>query len=147
MNKSLNHFWVGFQDVIILAQSIETAANSVGIGSCYIGTTLNFMKEIQEQFKLPKGVVPIVLLPMGYIDQEPRIANKLDLDIVFHDDGTDFYYINRGLERGLNLDSLKTKVLNKTVTLHLAKVLSGITSEHISQLAIGDEIIFTEFKN
>lgn len=68
-------------------------------------------------------------------------------DIVFHDDGTDFYYINRGLERGLNLDSLKTKVLNKTVTLHLAKVLSGITSEHISQLAIGDEIIFTEFKN
>ena len=68
-------------------------------------------------------------------------------DIVFHDDGTDFYYINRGLERALNLDSLKTKVLNKTVTLHLAKVLGGMTSEHISQLAIEDEIIFTEFNN
>ena len=66
-------------------------------------------------------------------------------DIVFHDDGTDFYYINRGLEQGLNLDSLKTKVLNKTVTLHLAKVLGGITSEHISQMALGDEIIYTEF--
>ena len=68
-------------------------------------------------------------------------------DIVFHDDGTDFYYINRGLEQCLNLDSLKRKVLNKTVTLHLAKVLGGITSEHISQMALGDEIIFTEFKN
>jgi len=68
-------------------------------------------------------------------------------DIVFHDDGTDFYYINRGLERGLNLDSLKRKVLNKTVTLHLAKFMGGITSKHISQLALGDEIIFTEFKN
>lgn len=66
-------------------------------------------------------------------------------DIVFHDDGTDFYYINRGLEQGLNLDSLKTKVLNKTVTLHLAKLLGGVTSEHISQLALGDEIIYTEF--
>lgn len=67
-------------------------------------------------------------------------------DIVFHDTGTDKYYINRGLELGLNLDSLKTKVLNKTVTLHLAKVLGGaVTSEHISQLALGDEIIFTEF--
>ena len=66
-------------------------------------------------------------------------------DIVFHDDGTDFYYINRGLEQGLNLDSLKTKVLNKTVTLHLAKVLGGITSEHISQMTLGDEIIYTEF--
>jgi hypothetical protein len=66
-------------------------------------------------------------------------------DIVFYDDGTDFYYINRGLEQGLNLDSLKTKVLNKTVTLHLAKILGGVTSEHISQLALGDDIIYTEF--
>ena len=76
-----------------------------------------------------------------------KITEGTSNDIVFHDTGTDFYYINRGLEQGLNLDSLKRKVLNKTVTLHLAKVLSGITSEHISQLAIGDEIIFTEFKN
>ena len=66
-------------------------------------------------------------------------------DIVFYNDGTDFYYINRGLEQGLNLDSLKTKVLNKTVTLHLAKVLGGRTTNHISQLALGDEIIYTEF--
>ena len=66
-------------------------------------------------------------------------------DIVFYDNGSDFYYINRGLERGLNLDSLNAKVLNKTVTLHLAKILGGITSEHISQLTVGDEIIFTEF--
>jgi len=44
----------------------------------------------------------------------------------------------------LNLDSLKTKVLNKTVTLHLPKLLFG-TAEHIAQMALGDEIIFTEF--
>ena len=67
-------------------------------------------------------------------------------DIVFHDNGTDFYYINRGLERGLNLDSLNMKVLNKRVTLHLPKLLGGIvTSEHIVQIVIDDEIIFTEF--
>jgi len=74
-----------------------------------------------------------------------KITEGSSNDIVFHDDGTDFFYINRGLERGLNLDSLNAQVLNKTVTLHLAKVFGGITSEHISQLAIGDEIIFTEF--
>ena len=77
-----------------------------------------------------------------------KIVEGTTYDIVFHDDGTDSYYINRGLEHGLNLDSLNVKVLNKTVTLHLAKVLGGaVTSEHISQLAIGEEIIFTEFKN
>ena len=76
-----------------------------------------------------------------------KITEGSSYDIVFHDDGTDFYYINRGIENGLNLDSLNAKVLNKTVTLHLAKVLGGITSEHISQMAIGDDIIYTEFSN
>ena len=65
-------------------------------------------------------------------------------DIVFSDNQGDHYYINRGLERGLNLDSLNAKVLNKTVTLHLPKLWLG-TSEHIAQLAVGDEIIYTEF--
>lgn len=86
MDKSFNHFWVGFQDVVIMAQTIETAANSVGIGSCYIGTTLNIMHKIKEHFKLPNGVVPIVLLPMGYIDQETKIAGKLDIDTVVHNE-------------------------------------------------------------
>ena len=74
-----------------------------------------------------------------------KITAGPSYDIVFHDDGTDFFYINRGLEQGLNLDSLNAKVLNKTVTLHLAKIFGGITSEHISQLAVDDDIIFTEF--
>lgn len=73
------------------------------------------------------------------------IREDSSYDIVFTDFQNDRYYINRGLERGLNLDSLNNKVLNKTVTLHLAKLPLG-TSEHISQLALDKEIIFTEFK-
>jgi hypothetical protein len=73
-----------------------------------------------------------------------KITKGPSYDIVFHDDGTDYYYINRGLQQGLNLDSLNVKVLNKTVTLHLPKMLFG-TSEHIAQMTLGDEIIFTEF--
>lgn len=67
-------------------------------------------------------------------------------DIVSYNEGIDkWYYINRGLEQGLLLEDLKTKVLNKTVTLHLAKVLGGRTSNHIAQTALDDEIIYTEF--
>ncbi len=73
-----------------------------------------------------------------------KITEGSSYDIVFHDAGTDYYYINRGLEQGLNLETLNAKVLNKTVTLHLPKLLLG-TSEHIAQMAIGDDIIFTEF--
>ncbi len=54
-------------------------------------------------------------------------------DIVFSDSHGDHYYINRGLEMELNLDSLNAKVLNKTVTLHLPKLLGDlVTSEHIA---------------
>ena len=73
-----------------------------------------------------------------------KIYEASSYDIVFVDTGNDKYYINGGLERGLNLDSLNSKVLNKTVTLHLPNLWLGV-SEHISQLTVDDEIIFTEF--
>ena len=74
-----------------------------------------------------------------------KITEGPYFDIVFHDNGTDRFYINRGLQNGLNLDSLNAKVLNKTVTLHLAKIIGGITSEHIVQLAIDKDTIYSEF--
>ncbi|SDG86889.1 hypothetical protein [Winogradskyella thalassocola] len=67
-------------------------------------------------------------------------------DIQFKDHNGDTYYINRGIESGLNLDSLNAKVLNKTVTLHLPKMIYG-PSKHIAQLAIEDHIIYSEFKD
>ena len=76
-----------------------------------------------------------------------KIVEGSSFDIVFRDDNKDSYYINRSLELGLNLDSLNAKVLNKTVTLHLPQLFGGlVTSEHIAQLKVGEEIIFTEFK-
>lgn len=67
-------------------------------------------------------------------------------DIVFADNGTDRFYINRGLEQGLAIENLKAKVINKKATLHLPKLLFGwVESEHISQLEVDGEILFTEF--
>lgn len=65
-------------------------------------------------------------------------------DIQFKTTSGTTYYINRGIESGLNLDSLNAKVLNKTVTLHLPKMIYG-PSKHIAQLAIEDQILYTEF--
>lgn len=66
-------------------------------------------------------------------------------DIVFAEDNGDFYYINRGLEQGFTLTEMEETVLNKKVTLHLAKVITG-TSNHIAQLALEEDVIYTEFK-
>ncbi|KAA3620963.1 MAG: hypothetical protein DWP94_11355 [Flavobacterium sp.] len=67
------------------------------------------------------------------------------LDIVFAEENGDFYYINRGLEQGFTLSEMEEIVLNKKVTLHLAKVITG-TSNHIAQLALEEDVIYTEFK-
>lgn len=66
-------------------------------------------------------------------------------DIVFLDPNGKFFYINRGLEQGLTLQGMKNKVLNKRVTLHLAKIIRGTLSNHIAQLSLGQEVIYTEF--
>ncbi|MCK4551291.1 MAG: nitroreductase family protein [Tenericutes bacterium] len=86
MDKSFRHFWVGFQDVIIMAQTIETAANAYGIGSVYIGTIVDMIPDIQERYKLPKGVIPVVLLSMGYPTSKRKIAQKLSIDVVVHNE-------------------------------------------------------------
>jgi len=65
-------------------------------------------------------------------------------DIAFKENNDDRYYINRGLEQGLTIAGLEEKVLNKKVTLHLYKFWFG-TSEHISQLTVDGNVLFTEF--
>lgn len=75
-----------------------------------------------------------------------KIREGSTYDIQFKTETEEVYYINRGMEQGLNLDSLNAKVLNKTVTLHLPILAFG-PSNHIAQLAVNGEILFTEFKN
>lgn len=65
-------------------------------------------------------------------------------DIFITDTSGDRYYINRGLEQGLELNSLKKIGLNQKAIIHLPKFAIGV-SEHIAQLTIGDSIIYTEF--
>lgn len=73
-----------------------------------------------------------------------QIDERSGFDIFLLDDGGDYYYINRGAERGLTVEGLKKKLLNKEATMHLPKFVLG-TSEHIAQLSIAGDTIFTEF--
>jgi len=82
--SSFRHFWVSFQDAIICAQNICTAADSIGLGSVYIGNVIDVPEDVQRLFKLPKGVFPVVLLCLGYPKVRPKRANKLGLDVVVH---------------------------------------------------------------
>jgi nitroreductase len=82
--SSFRHFWVSFQDTLICAQNICTAADSMGLGSVYIGAVIDFPAGIQKMLQLPEAVFPVVLLCMGYPTKRPKPRNKLGVKTVVH---------------------------------------------------------------
>ena len=81
---SFQHFWISFQDTVICAQNICTAADALGLGSVYIGTVLCFFHELREMFALPPRVQPVVLLCLGYPQARPAPRRKLGVESVVH---------------------------------------------------------------
>ena len=75
-----NLLWLltGSVDATIVSQNICVAAEAQGLGICYLGTVLYSAPEIAEFLKLPKGVVPITTITMGYPDETPA-AKPRDL--------------------------------------------------------------------
>jgi hypothetical protein len=68
-------------------------------------------------------------------------------DIVFTITGQDkTFYINRGLERGLELQKLRAELIDKEVTIKYPKYWTplGNSSKHISKVESAGRTIFTE---
>ncbi len=53
-------------DALIAAQTSVIAAESLGVGSCYIGDIMENYEQHQELFNLPKYTFPITMLCFGY---------------------------------------------------------------------------------
>ena len=71
-------------DTLIAAQTFCIAAESVGLGICYLGTTTYNAREIIDTLKLPKLVVPITTITVGYPDGLPDQTDRLPLEAVVH---------------------------------------------------------------
>ncbi|MCL2566010.1 MAG: nitroreductase family protein [Defluviitaleaceae bacterium] len=80
--ESYMHFLIAVEDVMCMAQIVETAAHLVGLGSCYVGSVNNLGDEIAEVFNMPKGSYPVVMLSLGYPTREMPIREKLSKDIM-----------------------------------------------------------------
>ena len=76
------HFIIATVDVALMAQSLVTAAESVGLGICYIGGIRNNPGPVSELLELPKGVYPVFGLCLGYPDQDPEIKPRLPLPVI-----------------------------------------------------------------
>ena len=71
-------------DAILVAQTICVAAEAKGLGICYLGTTTYMAHKIIEVLKLPKGVVPVTTVSLGWPAEHPDQPDRLPIDALLH---------------------------------------------------------------
>ena len=71
-------------DAVLAAQNVALAAEDKGMGICYLGTTTYTADKIISALELPKGVIPITTLVVGYADEKPGLTDRLPLSGVVH---------------------------------------------------------------
>ena len=71
-------------DAVIAAQNACVAAEALGLGICYLGTTTFNADKIIDVLKLPKGVVPITTISIGYAEDMPGLTDRLPMEAVVH---------------------------------------------------------------
>jgi nitroreductase len=71
-------------DALLVAQTVCIAAEEKGLGICYLGTTTYMANKIIEALKLPKGVVPVTTVTVGWPDENPEQVDRLPLEAVVH---------------------------------------------------------------
>ncbi len=83
---NLHSFLVGFSDAVIAAQNAAIAAESFGLGICYMGTTLARFEELIDFFELPEGVLPATTMVVGRPAEDPDVRARLPRDGIVFDE-------------------------------------------------------------
>ncbi|MBD5370296.1 MAG: NADPH-dependent oxidoreductase [Bacteroides sp.] len=79
-------FTSAFADAMILAQQITTLAELRGLGTCYLGTVIYNAPETARLLKLPRMVMPVACLSVGYPAEEGVETERLPLRAWVHDE-------------------------------------------------------------
>lgn len=76
---------LGCIDTALMAQNCLTAAESLGLGGVFIGGIRNNPQPVTELLQLPKYVIPLFGLCLGWPDTKPDLKPRLPADIMVHD--------------------------------------------------------------
>ncbi|MBQ6836470.1 MAG: nitroreductase family protein [Clostridia bacterium] len=97
-------------DTMIAAQNAVVAAESLGIGSCYIGDVMENCEEQRKLLNLPEYVFPVGMLVFGYPTQqqiERKKPLRADLKHIVHENAY----------RKMEADELKEMLSNKAINM------------------------------
>jgi nitroreductase len=79
---------LAIDDALIAAQNSVVAAESLGIGSCYIGDIMENCEQVRKLLALPEYVFPAALLVFGYPTEQQKSRKKpqrVDMKHIVHE--------------------------------------------------------------
>ena len=82
--ETVENFLVAAIDAAITAQNAALAAESLGLGICYIGSIRNNTAEIIKLLELPEHVFPITGMTIGWPEKAPMIRPRLSQEAILH---------------------------------------------------------------
>ncbi len=73
-------------DALLYTQTLCCLMDEIGLGYCYLGTTVYQPQRIIEVLKLPRLVMPVATLTVGWPDEQPIKQERLQLNAFIHQD-------------------------------------------------------------
>lgn len=80
----VENFLIAAVDAVIAAQTAALAAESLGLGICYIGSIRNNTQAVIDLLGLPRLTFPVTGMTLGWPANEPPIRPRLLLASVLH---------------------------------------------------------------
>lgn len=80
----VENFLVGAVDVGIAAQSGALAAESLGLGICYLGSIRNNVQAVIELLKIPRLVFPVNGMAVGWPVAPPAVRPRFPVSAILH---------------------------------------------------------------
>jgi nitroreductase len=83
------HFIIATTDCGLAAQNAVVAAESLGLGVCYIGGIRNDPQRVSDLLELPDQVYPLFGLCLGWPAQDPMLKPRLPLSVTLKEERYD----------------------------------------------------------
>lgn len=103
-------FFTAAIDALLVSQNVALAAEAYGLGICYLGTVTYMAEKIAEILELPRAVVPVAAIVMGYPDEMPELTDRLPLKGVVHNEKYSDYSGNSINEIYAEKEALETTI-------------------------------------
>ncbi|SEK73017.1 nitroreductase [Kosakonia sacchari] len=76
---------LGMVDTALMAQNAFTAAESLGLGGVYIGGIRNNIEAVGELLQVPKHVLPLFGLCLGWPADDPGLKPRMPASLLVHE--------------------------------------------------------------